>query len=35
MLLSFPIAGLPAQDFTYTNTNGTITITGYTALAAM
>src|SRR6516225_8130382 len=30
MLLSFPIAGLPAQDFTYTNINGTITITGYT-----
>jgi len=30
MLLLLPIAELPAQDFTYTNTNGTITITGYT-----
>jgi hypothetical protein len=30
LLLLLPIAGLQAQDFTYTNTNGTITITGYT-----
>jgi hypothetical protein len=30
VLLLFSIAELPAQDFTYTNTNGTITITGYT-----
>ena len=30
VLLLLPVAGLPAQDFTYTNTNGTITITGYT-----
>jgi hypothetical protein len=30
LLLLFPIARLPAQDFTYTNNNGAITITGYT-----
>jgi hypothetical protein len=30
VLLLFPIAKLPAQDFTYTNNNGAITITGYT-----
>src|SRR5215469_11397619 len=30
LLLLFSIAALPAQDFTYTNNNGTITITGYT-----
>jgi hypothetical protein len=30
LLLLLPIAEGRAQDFTYTNTNGTITITGYT-----
>jgi len=30
LLLVLPIAGLRAQDFTYTNNNGAITITGYT-----
>jgi hypothetical protein len=30
LLLLLPTAKLPAQDFAYTNTNGTITITGYT-----
>jgi hypothetical protein len=30
LLLFLQTAELPAQDFTYTNTNGTITITGYT-----
>src|SRR5580765_612656 len=30
VLLLSPSAGLPAQDFTYTNNNGVATITGYT-----
>jgi hypothetical protein len=30
LLLLWPIGELPAQDFTYTNNNGAITITGYT-----